>query len=200
MQYLNKEAASDYFLISRIECSVGSISHAEFIDRMRCLRSMCREKNRKWFFPRLDFEGSENEAADDWILESEPMSNTKERRTSVLKETVSESSQIPAVAFFSSNAVGLSDWEFHPLDVDFFPSIPHGHYQSKKQPKLDAYQGWVYQRSRQIRREPRAAIIALWNDPKFRTVARMAIDFYLENFPKYNGWRVHLPQKIPRRR
>jgi hypothetical protein len=60
--------------------------------------------------------------------------------------------------------------------------------------------GWVYQGSRQIRRETRARIISLWNDSGFRNMAQAAVNFYLTRFPQYGGWRVQNPRVLPRRR
>jgi hypothetical protein len=106
----------------------------------------------------------------------------------------------PMLQFTPGALTGLTQWVFHQSDPDYFPSVPHGHYQGKKQPKLDAYLGWIYDGSRQTGREPRAKIIALWNDQKFRDFARTAINFYIASFPSYRGWRVPDPRVLPRRR
>lgn len=91
----------------------------------------------------------------------------------------------------------LKGWEFHQADDDFFPSIPHGHEYGRKQPKLDAYLGWVYRKDQQIRRIDRTSIVNLWNDRDFRDFARVAIEYYLNRFPKYEGWRVSDPLTLP---
>lgn len=104
------------------------------------------------------------------------------------------------LCFFAGKNTGLSGWEFHQYDDDFFPSIPHGHWLGRHQPKLDPYLGWVYRGSRQVRRESRKNIVALWNDDKFREFARRAIDYYLAHHPYYNGWRVLNPRHLPRMR
>jgi len=64
---------------------------------------------------------------------------------------------------FFSGVRGLKEWVFHQYDPDFHPSVPHGHFQRRNQPKLDPYLGWVYRGSKQIDRKPRQAIIDLWN-------------------------------------
>lgn len=100
---------------------------------------------------------------------------------------------------FLSRKKGLTDWVFHQYDADFHPSIPHGHFQGKKQPKLDAYLGWIYRGSKQEGRLGRSLIIELWNDDEFRIFAYTSIQSYMREFPNFN-WRVTDPLKIPRRR
>ena len=84
---------------------------------------------------------------------------------------------------------GLSRaWEFHKGDPDPYPAVPHGHELRDKLvqnwPKLDPYRGFVYDASgARLRREPRHAIVALWNNPKFRTFAYDALRHALDNDP-----------------
>ena len=106
----------------------------------------------------------------------------------------------PILQLIPAASTGLMDWLFHQADADYFPSIPHGHWQGCDQPKLDPYTGWSYQGSNQKSREKRKKIVALWNEQKFRDFARSAIDYYLQAFPSYNGWRVRHPRRLPRRR
>jgi hypothetical protein len=102
--------------------------------------------------------------------------------------------------FLPGPGTGLQDWRFHAYDDDYHPSIPHGHWHGNARPKLDSYQGWKYSGSRQIGREPRSKIIALWNDADFRDFARTAIEYYLHHHPTYSGWPVPSPLRLPRRR
>ena len=106
----------------------------------------------------------------------------------------------PILQLLPAASTGLSNWNFHQADPDYFPSIPHGHWQGRDQPKLDPYTGWIYRGSKQTTREDRKKIVALWSDDKFRKFARAAIDYYLEAFPSYTGWRVRNPRRLPRRR
>ena len=106
----------------------------------------------------------------------------------------------PILQLIPAHSTGLSGWHFHQFDPDFYPSIPHGHWKGRKQPKLDPYTGWIYEGSDQRSREKRERIVALWNDLKFRHFARSAIDYYLGAFPSYRGWRVKDPRRLPRRR
>src|SRR5262249_805930 len=90
----------------------------------------------------------------------------------------------PILPFIPAGSTGLHQWEFHQADQDFFPSIPHGHWRSDQRKKLHVYRGWMYQEDRQIGREPRWKIVALWNDDKFRSFASAAIQYYLITFPR----------------
>lgn len=91
----------------------------------------------------------------------------------------------------------LANWEFHQADDDFFPSIPHGHEYGNRQLKLDVYLGWIYFKDKQLRRIERTLIVRLWNDRSFRDFARTAIEYYLDHFPRYSGWRVADPRLLP---
>lgn len=106
----------------------------------------------------------------------------------------------PILQLIPAASIGLSDWVFHQADADYFPSIPHGHWKGRAQPKLDPYTGWIYKDSNKTRREQRRKIVALWNDQKFRQFASDAIDYYLGAYPYYGGWRVRNPRRLPRRR
>ena len=92
----------------------------------------------------------------------------------------------------------LKVWEFHQADDDFFPSIPHGHHQGRKQPKLDVYLGWIYDHAKQIDRLDRQFIVSLWNDRSFRSFARIAITYYLDTYPGYTGWTISDPRVLPK--
>jgi hypothetical protein len=105
----------------------------------------------------------------------------------------------PLIAFIPANRTGLHQWYFRQADPDFFPSIPHGHRRNQVKVKLDAYRGWIYNEDRQIGREPRWNIIALWNDKRFRSFASIAIHYYLATYPGFL-WRVSHPLKLPRQR
>src|SRR5260370_41009745 len=105
----------------------------------------------------------------------------------------------PLLALIAAASTGLHHWRFYQADPDPFPSVPHGHWHSDQRRKLHAYRGWVYQEDRQIDREPRWKIIALWNDEKFRSFASAAIQYYWVTFP-WHRWPVPDPRRLPRRR
>jgi hypothetical protein len=135
---------------------------------------------------------------EEWPLGETPEQHERPRRTDgALPKPLGDDELL---YFIPGPGTGLTHWVFHPFDVDYFPSVPHGHFQGRPQPKLDAYLGWVYQGSKQISRETRQSIILLWNEDKFRALASTAIQFYLNQFPHYTGWRVSKPKVLPRRR
>jgi hypothetical protein len=95
---------------------------------------------------------------------------------------------------------GFSAWHFNQYDPDFFPSVPHGHFNEREARKLDAYLGWIYEGTKQVDREKRRLIIELWNNEEFRRFAATAIDYYLDHHSSYKVWRVSNPRKLPLKR
>lgn len=176
------------------------------MDRLVALRGMCSPSNPSGIAAGRILQVEEWEAQDDWEYESESPSSScrgKDRPSSFdstpdYSPDEDEDGAFPS--FFAATHTGLSNWEFHQYDDDFFPSVPHGHWNGKHQPKLDPYQGWVYMGSKQQRREPKKNIIYLWNDRQYREFARAAIDYYLTHHRNYDGWRVVNPMRLPRRR
>jgi hypothetical protein len=112
--------------------------------------------------------------------------------------------------FRTAHGVLGRTWDFHKGDADPYPSIPHGHAvvgnRAEEHPKLDAYLGHVYDGSgRIVTRESRTAIIALWNDEKFRTFAFAALVHALDEDPTLSGALrrnrgIKDPLALPRRR
>ena len=96
---------------------------------------------------------------------------------------------------------GLPEWEFHKGDPDPLPSVPHGHYKGKALPKLDPYLGWVCGAQRkQLDRLPKEQTRALWNDAQYRDFASAALTHFIRENPRWSGWRVGNPLRLPRRR
>jgi hypothetical protein len=112
----------------------------------------------------------------------------------------------PLVLHLITDRTGIlgQKWVFHQYDDDFFPSVPHGHLQSKSGVKLDAYRGYTYdtrQGNASLTRERRDFIVGLWKDPKFRVLARRALDYFTERYPFFNWWnqrRILHPSRLPR--
>ncbi|UJP05632.1 MAG: hypothetical protein LZF61_01245 [Nitrosomonas sp.] len=138
---------------------------------------------------------------DEWI-ESETVKKEFQSENTPAKSTTQiQKDDDGKIHLILSRATGLSHyWIFHQSDPDYFPSIPHGHHRQRKHLKLDSYLGWCYYGGQQAGREPRAQIIALWNDCKFREFALKIINWYLCNFPGYHKWRVRNPLRLPKRR
>ncbi len=209
MQYLSNRAAKDFLWATRAAYSIGLASWTETLDRLVALRQMSSPTNPVAVFAERLIK------LEDWPLESfwedvdSPEPNTQSegnltasaiRRLKDQEPPDGEGDESPYLCYLVSSASGLSDWEFHQYDNDPYPSVPHGHRRSKPRWKLDAYQGWVYERTRQDHREPRWKIIALWNDWKFRQFAIAAIKYHAETFPHRNDWRVAKPMRLPTRK
>lgn len=176
------------------------------MDRLVALRSMCSPTNSSGIAAERILRVEEWDAEDGWEYEGESPSNRRQGNDrpssfeSALEYIPDEDEDSAFLCFFAGTHTGLSNWEFHQYDDDFFPSVPHDHWNGNRQPKLDPYQGWVYKGSKQQWREPKKNIISLWNDQQFREFARVAIDYYLTHHPNYDGWRVVNPMCLPRRR
>jgi hypothetical protein len=136
---------------------------------------------------------------DDWPLANEPQATSD-----VVSEDESSSRSLyrdddGLLHLIPAGNTGLSHWRFNQYDNDFFPSVPHGHGKTDYRTKLDPYLGWVLRNSRQLCREPRKKIVALWNDAEFRQFALRAVDYYITVHPDH-VWRVPNPRRLPRKR
>ena len=206
MKLLTRDAARLFLNSSRNAFLFGLISWSQLLDRLVALKGMCSPTNSAGMTADRILRAEEWENGDDWQYEGESLSNRQQDEDkpsssrSSLDYFPDEDEDGAYLCFLAGTHTGLSNWEFHQYDDDYFPSIPHGHWNNRNQPKLDPYQGWVYQGSKQQRREPKKNIIALWNDRQFREFTQVAIDYYLTHHPSYGGWRVPNPGRLPRRR
>lgn len=210
MRYLTHRAAKDYLWSLRACYSIGLASWTETLDRLLALCQMCSPSNPARVFAERMLRLEEWPIEADWarslyddqqITDDSP--NAFPSRLRRLSESDSSGSSVeepPIWLYLVSSASGLGNWEFHQYDDDPYPSVPHGHKRSDHKWKLDAYQGWVFERTRQDHREPRWKIVLLWNDSKFRGFALDAIEYYIDRFPHHNDWRVGNPLRLPRRR
>jgi len=177
MEYLTSEAAKSYYRLSMGAAHYGLVSLTPTMVRLRALRSMCAPgdptcKVVEEFLLENDFNVDDEWRDDDEKSKDEDSGVQAGSRESVIENRIDEFGN--QVAHLWANAsTGLAQWEFHQSDPDFFPSIPHGHFMGRRQPKLDAYVGWIYRGAEQIGREPKKKIIALWNDTTFRDFARV---------------------------
>ncbi len=196
MTVLTKAAARAYLRCTTIAFRSGYIPWIAFQERLKFLAISCSSDDSSSQYARRILEPEQQEIDDEWFGD-EGENVESENSSGVIGSTeVDEDFLIYLVV----RNLGLSQWHFHQADPDFFPSIPHGHEKGASQPKLDAYLGWVYRNTSQIRRESRKTIIRLWNDDGFRNFARVAINFYLSTHPHYNGWRVLNPRILPKKR
>ncbi|WP_226667423.1 hypothetical protein [Microbulbifer aggregans] len=203
MIYLEREASEFYFELSRFYFHADKLSWTHYLDRMLALKRMCEPSDPVYEQAKRILLVEEWNDDEEWPLENDEgngassesdlnKSDEGEIQTGLRKDK-------KGYFQFLSRKKGLNDWVFHQYDPDFHPSIPHGHFKGKSQPKLDSYLGWVYQGSKQIKRLSRTLIVDLWNDEEFRNFAQIAIDWYMLEFPSYN-WRVSNPLLLPRRR
>lgn len=93
-------------------------------------------------------------------------------------------------------------WCFTKNDVDFYPSVPHGHLNDKTNPwpKLSPYTGRAYSAKDHEDtklRLSRQEMITLWNNKQFRRHALETIAWYSETFPQYH-FPVANPRRLPR--
>ena len=202
MSYLDKEASNLYFEISRFQFHTDKLSWTHYLDRMVALTKMCDHFDPIFKRAKQLLLAEEWDIEDEWLSENEGFDKANtgggdtDNKNEIHQRLTRDSN---GYLQFLSNIKGLNEWVFHPYDVDFHPSIPHGHFKDKKQPKLDAYLGWIYKGSKQENRLSRKLIIELWNDDEFRFIAYTAIKWYMGEFPNYN-WRVTNPLMLPRRR
>lgn len=209
MKYLTRTAARDFHWAIRASFHTGIASWTETMDRVAALREMCEPassyhtladrllKLEDWSPERTDWPEQSEQENEDSEGNGTPSRLVRTRR----RADGDGYEDDPYIwQYFASSATGLSGWEFYQYDDDPYPSVPHGHKKSNSRWKLDAYQGWVYERTRQAHREPRWKIVALWNDRDFRRFALTAITYHLEHYPHHNDWPVANPLRLPRPR
>lgn len=198
---LTTAGAQLYLTTSQVALVCGVLSWDEYLLRLRFVRD-CAEpgtleaRSANDILRQREFEGE-----DEWPA-GEPEQPPPDERPSESQVSISNGHapfDPPILAFIPAASTGLHQWQFHQSDPDFFPSIPHGHWRSDHRRKLHAYRGWIYQEDKQLGRELRWKIIALWNDDKFRSFAFAAIQYYLVTFPRFE-WPVLHPLRLPRRR
>lgn len=196
MLYLDEDASKIFFYITNITYLTGLLSPDHYFDRLLVLQHI--SKNNDPIKEKIKNIFSIDEWISDDIWLTEPLNiNENDCNSNKILENKQENTN--GIFHFCSTVVNLNMWEFHHYDPDYFPSIPHGHYNGNKQPKLDVYLGWTYNGSRQIGRVSRKDIIALWNDTKFRQFAIISIEWYLNKYKQYKGWRVKNPKRLPKK-
>ncbi len=200
--FLSREAAQDYFLLTIRSHEYGIIDVSIVLERLAALSSLGNSAHGATVFANEilhdhDWTKGDNDWFDDRSgRETSELSENHHGR-SADRQLDDESDDRIHLAI----AVGGINWIFHPFDDDWFPSVPHGHKRSgRPTDKLDPYLGWVYDKSKQTGRLKRKDIITLWNNEGFRVTASRSIDYYLENHPHVSRWRVRNPRKLPLRR
>ena len=197
---LTAEAASDYYELTLIESEFGLIGLTELYSRLSFL---IQNSDSDLYYPFIDYDSliertpdeEDNDSQGEWTVESSFIEQSEESRIG-RRYRVSIPPQPLLLHFMSPSVPGGRKWEFHQADVDPNPSVPHGHDTASRR-KLDSYTGRTYIKRREAAKEPRALIVALWNDTKFRIFARKAVQWYMATYPRYH-WRVRNPLRFPK--
>lgn len=181
-----------------------------------------------WFLSRWEFEFGiigiaeleERELVFQWIFhQSDGVTNSDPRALAQTEErtTREESSRNASTGGQSASggAVDADDlvlefipqglkniWVFTKDDADSYPSVPHGHLDSKTRswPKLNPYTGRAFAAKdveHQAYRLTQKEMFNLWNDRKFRKHALETIAWYQSQFPYYQ-FDVPNPRRLPR--
>lgn len=204
MRYLSRAAAQVYLEITRQSFLFGLVGWSQLVGRLEALRELCAPSNPVRIHAERVLRIEDELLGDDWPdgEVSEPGMTDAPKRSffgNELRPDPAADEEDGYLYLFPGGHTGLAHWQFHLYDDDPFPAVPHGHHKKDKRQKLDPYQGWMYQRTHPIGREPRWKIVALWNDREFRAAALIAIDYYMVHHRQY-VWRVNNPRRLPRRR
>ena len=198
-RYLSTAAAHDFLVLTETSHKFGIVQRTIYMERMSVLSQIGHPEDAatsfaQWVMRKNDWHVDD----DEW---SHDLSELLEENEDVVSlEPSTRCDDHDDYIHFVGDAGELKNWHFRTVDPDYFPSVPHGHWENREKPKLDAYLGWVYKGSKQTCRLKRKSIVELWNNEKFRKMATEAIVYYLTNHPHYKGWRVPNPRRLPRRR
>ncbi|WP_315922294.1 hypothetical protein [Mesorhizobium sp. SP-1A] len=197
--YLTTAAAEDFLFLTGTSLKFGIIQKTIYLERMSVLSQIGQPNDVATSFAQeIMTKNNWHVNDDEWGHDASELVQGNENAVSVEPSTRYDDHD--DYNHFVGDAGELKNWHFRTIDPDYFPSVPHGHWENRDKPKLDAYLGWVYEGSKQTGRLKRKSIVDLWNNEKFRKMAAEAIKYYLTNHPHYKGWRVADPLRLPRRR
>ena len=202
---LTIEGALAYLAASQVSLAFGGLSWNQYLLRLQFLKSSVDPGSLEARIFNDMLSQAEFEDEDDWLDQDDDEPKELSEEPGTITPTSVDANRDPArddlivLKFVPSAGSGLHDWKFDSSDPDFFPSVPHGHWKSRHRRRLDAYRGWVYESDRQVDREPRRKLVALWNDDRFRTFAAATIHHYIAASPNFR-WRVPNPRRLPRKR
>jgi hypothetical protein len=206
MEYLSLHAANALLAAIRTSHFYALTGPTETFERLVALRFLCSPNSTVTKQIDVTLELQHWEAIDPWAEERQEPPTPEHGAKTLIRPFPSkllpppEDDEEPYYYLIPGAATGLSDWQFRPYDNDPYPSVPHGHWKGQSVPKLDPYQGWIYERTKQLRREVRWKLVRLWNDKTFRSFAQVAIRHHLSAHATTTAWRVPNPLKLPRKR
>jgi hypothetical protein len=198
---LTASAAQLYIATSQVALAHRVLSWDQYLLRLRFVKDTAEKHTLEARAAADILEAIESGSDDEWPT-GQPQQQASSEAPKESEVSITDGRapfEPPLLRLVVAGDTGLHQWDFHQYDDDFFPSIPHGHLRQDRMKKLDVYRGWIYRDDRQVGREPRWKIVALWNDEKFRTFASVAVQYYLITFPRYR-WPIAHPQRLPRRR
>jgi hypothetical protein len=216
MEYLSYQAAADLLKLILLSQFAGLTSFDETMERLSALHAMCSPNNatravvagilevNSWANGHYWEEGEKEFKRDGPVHGTlrPPIDSDSDSDSDPESDSDTLGGKEPDfLNFCPASRTGLGKWEFRPQDADPHPSVPHGHWEGRSRPKLDPYQGWIYEgKKKQTSRESKDKIKALWNDRIFRKFALDTIRYHLQAFPYHGDWRVENPLHLPRRR
>jgi len=187
---LSRRAANVYLFLSHWAYDNGLISYPDLSERYDVLNALLNEGGDldAWVFGDIEEPREHQE-----ILRDEDRLSSNSGRSSGPGPEPQDLQLIPSA---------LPNWIFTLDDPDFYPSTPHGHYQSKTRPwpKLNPYTGRAFRAKDQ--EEPKLRLtkrqmILLWNDETFRAFCLEHVAWYEAEFPHYR-FPVEVPYRLPR--
>lgn len=192
---LNDEAIQTFVFISDCEYSSGLIGLADMMERHEALDWLVDGDDRS-----KDPRPIQNESQAE--LESWNLLSNDEKLQ--VRKQANADDEPPILEFIP---IGLKrPWCFTVGDPDNYPSVPHGHLNSKDQPwpKLNPYTGRAFNAKdfEELKlRLSRKEMVCLWNNKDFCDHARKQIAYYSTQFP-HHKFPVPIRRifRLPRRR
>jgi len=195
-EFLMRDAARDFMFLTRLSDALGILDKEERELRLRILGNLLSLDDHLRDALEGEVGGEDpGEIYGDIVPEQRDGAETGDWR-----DCAGAPESDPLLLHFSSVAPGLGAWTFYPQDRDPKPSVPHGHWQGRRQPKLNPYTGRVFDRNGEVKRMRlgRKAMKALWNDKAFRRNVLEAVVWYAREYP-WHRFPVDKPNRLPRR-
>ena len=205
MVYLDDAGAYVYLFTTELAVNCRLIGLGEYTTRLACLLDMLEPQSGLHNFISERLRPSREDRARGWPDEQESASSSPIPKLEVYSEGDSSVTK-DEMLHFITDQVGVlrHKWEFRKGDPDFFPSVPHGHLNTRPLVKLDAYRGYTYDKAqayKPLARENRDFIVGLWRDKKFQVFAYEALTHFATHNPAFDWWgqrRIRDPFRLPK--